>query len=286
MTLRFNAATIALALTLGLSATTQTAAQAASGNSYAPRMYSATAISQRPGEDERSGKIAKSGPNMRLEFTRDGHDIVQIFLPTRGLFYVLDPETKTYTEAHGPAVSPSAVDGYMPPCPNNAPNLRCELIGRAVVSGVPTERWMIRTRGQAGPAIVLWDPLRRQALREDFADGTVMALAFRGLKDVAGRPTEHWGVTITRTDKSVATGEWLYDTDLRTPVGESIPGTEARHLESIVVGPVDPALFAVPKGWKRIRPAAAQPTPDPAAKTAAHATTVADDATPIPAASQ
>jgi len=260
MTGIFKTASLALAITLSAGVITLIPSWS-SAQTGPNRMYTATAISQVAGQPEQSGKIVKSGVNMRLEYTRNGEKIVQIILPTMGLMYFLDPTTKTYSKIRGQAVSEESVTGYKSPCPPT-PNTRCERIGQAVTSGIQAERWLISTQGQrGGPVDILWDPARRHALSEKFPDGAKMLMSFRAMETVAGRSTERWDVTVTRPGQPEIKGEWWFDPDLRVVVRQSIPGGENRRLDNLVVGPVDPALFAPPQNWKEVNASSAAPAP-------------------------
>jgi len=250
-----NAAKLALRITIGAGIGLAALASAASAAANNAQMYSATAISQIPGQPERVGKIVKSGSNMRLEYQRNGRDTVQIILPTKGLMYFLNPKTKTYSEIRGQAVPERSATEYKSPCPP-APNTRCERIGQATISGIQAERWLIATPGQAGPVVILWDPARRHALSEEFSNGGKMLMTFRAMEDISGRPTERWDISLTRPGQKTATGTWWFDPELRVAVRENLPGGETRRLDDLVVGPVDPALFQVPDGWTRVKQAA------------------------------
>ncbi len=251
MPISIKAAGVVLFLALGTGGLTPVLPAPSATAASAARMYTATAVSQRPGQPERVGTIVKSGAKMRLEYTQNGKRVVQIILPTKGLMYILDPASKTYSLIRGKAVPEESVIGYKSPCPPT-PNTRCEHVGDAISSGVRAERWLISSPGQTGgPVDILWDPARRHALSEVFPDGSKMLMRFRAMEKVAGRPTERWDVDIIRKGQPVVTGEWWFDPDLRVVVRQSIPGGETRRLDHLVVAPLDPAMFAPPAGWQQ-----------------------------------
>jgi len=258
-------ATAAIVLGFGVTGASQAT------NTSIPQMYSATTVYAMPGKPEQTGKIVKSGPNMRLEFQQNGQDIVQILRPTLGVMYFLDPQRKQYTETHGPVTPPQTINGYTSPCPTPAAATHCRMIGQAISNGLQTERWMIDT--VRGSVIILWDPTRRHALRADYPDGGNMVMTYKATEDLGGRATEHWNLTISRPGQKAVAGDWWFDPKLRIVVRETRPNGETRRLENIKVSTFDVTQFTVPKGWKRYVPPAApagpaSTTPGSAAATA------------------
>jgi hypothetical protein len=249
-----------LALTAG------TASLAPAQQAPATQPYSATAIHAFPGQPETSGQIVKSGQNMRLEFDQNGARVVQILRPADGVMLILNPATRTYVEIRGPSVPAPASDGYTSPCPDQGTGPQCQLIGTDTVSGIAVERWQIASQPQAKPLIILWDATRRRALRQDFPDGSAMAMAFKAMEDINGRKTEHWTLRLTAPGQPDQNGDWWFDPELRVVVREDLPTGETRRLENIVVGQVDAGAFQVPQGWqKQAAPALSTPqAPQPA----------------------
>lgn len=227
--------------------------------------YSATAIHGLPGQPETSGKIVKSGQNLRLEFDQNGQAVIQILRPADGLMYILDPTARTYIEIRGQAVPATTTHGYTSPCPEQAQMAQCERTGTETVSGITVERWLLSSRPKTRPLVILWDSTRRRALRQEFPDGSMMAMRFVAMQDVNGRATEHWTIEITEPDQPANTGSWWFDPELRVVVREDLPGGEVRRLEDIAIGPVDASLFQVPDGWqKQDAPTPLQPPQQPA----------------------
>jgi len=224
------------------------------------KTYSAQAIHALPGQPETYGSIVKSGQNLRLEYEEAGRRVIQILLPTAGAMYVLDPAAQTYIEYLGPAVPVTDVEGYASPCPNQKPSQSCQHVGDDIISGVKVERWALASGEPGKPLVILWNSPRRRALRQDFPDGGSMVMAFQAMQDLNGRATEHWIITLTGADNKISTGDWWFDPDLRVVVRETLPSGETRRLENITLGPVDPALFQVPRGWRKIE-APQQPIP-------------------------
>lgn len=219
------------------------------------RTYSATAIHGLPGQAETSGKVIRSGENMRLEFEQNGREVIQILLPGQGVMYVLDPQSKTYMEMRGPAVpTPNGVRNTSPCDPRKM--AICEQTGMDTVSGIQVERWQLAAQPQTPPLTILWDPTRRHALRQEYPDGSTTAMRFATMETLNGRATEHWAIEIQAPGRDTLNGDWWFDPDLRVVVREDLPGGEIRRLEDITVGVVDPAVFQIPEGWHMADPAA------------------------------
>lgn len=224
--------------------------------------YSATAMHRLPGQQETSGKIVKSGQNIRLEFDQNGKSVIQIFRPVDGLAYSLNPRDKTYVEIRTTPVPASEINSYTTPCPEPAKMARCEQIGADTVSGIAVERWAIARKPQSRPMIVLWDSTRKRALRQQFPDGSVMTMRFQAMEDLNGRPTEHWNTKLSTPNQPANIGSWWFDPELRLVVREALPSGELRWLENITTGAVEDAVFSPPDGW--IKQDATPPIPAPA----------------------
>lgn len=219
-----------------------------------PPAYSAEALYRTPDGAESTGRVVKSGPDMRLEFVQNGQPVVQIIRRAAGLMYVLDPTTQSWFEVQG-APDPNAADqGYAPPCEQDTPGMVCRFIGNETTSGITAEVWEIGQQGQPQASRILWDGARHRALRQEYPDGTVMALAFKEMSQVSGRAAEHWTISLSVPGQPMASGHWYYDPELRVELREELPSGELRSLENIAVGAVDPTLFEVPAGWTKISP--------------------------------
>ncbi len=233
-------------------------------NSNSASAYTAQAIHAFANEPEDVGKIVKSGAKLRLEFMRDGKDVIQILLPELGAMYILDPATQTYVEILGATMPLTSIEGYVSPCPEQTQGMTCQKTGTDVVSGIKVERWILSTQTQSRPLVILWDSARRRALRQDFPDGGSMKMAFKTMEDLNGRSTEHWTINLALPGQDAQTGDWWFDPELRVVVRENLPGGETRRLENIVVGPVDPSAFAIPEGWhEQQAPTITTPQPQP-----------------------
>lgn len=217
-----------------------------------PPDYSARALHLLPDGTQTEGRVVKSGPDMRLEYTENGRAVVQIIRRAEGVMYMLDPGTKSYFEVRGtPSADPTGA-GYMPPCPEGDPTLACAFKGNEVSSGITAELWEISIPGQPGTTAILWDGARHRALRQTNPDGSTMTMSFVAMENIGGRDVEHWQIAFQAAGQPPQTGEWFYDPQLRVEVREVMPGGESRTLEDVAVGPVDPSNFEVPAGWQRM----------------------------------
>ncbi len=218
------------------------------------RDFTATAVQTVPDQPDQIGQISKSGSNMRFEYLQNGSTLIKILRPTEGVILMLDPQTQTYIEFIGPAVSPEVADGPTSPCPEITPEtegLICERAGAGVsVYGVQTERWLLGFEQQQ-PQVLLWDPLRRKTLRQEFPDGSLMSMSFNAMVDLGGRQAEYWTIEYTTPAQETLSTGWWFDPALRVVVREDLPGGGSRRLENIQAGPVDPALFEAPAGWQK-----------------------------------
>jgi len=225
--------------------------------------YTATALHALAGQPETSGKVVKSGQNMRLEFVSEGLQIIQILRPEIGAMYILDPAAHTYMEILGPAVPATATDAYTNPCPGQAAGPACQRIGNDTVNGITVERWLLSASPNNQPTVLLWDSTRRRALRQEFPDGSKMIMSFKAMRDLNDRRTEYWTTELSRPGQPVQAGDWWFDPQLRVVVRETLANGETRRLENIVIGAVDPAAFQIPQGWQKLD--LPQPTATPPA---------------------
>jgi len=213
--------------------------------------YSAQAIHVLPNGTKTVGKVVKSGTNLRMEYTDQGRQIIQILRRGEGVMYMLNPSSKTYFEVRGkPSADPTGA-GYLPPCEDDDPAVVCTFKGNEVSSGIKAEVWDLTVPGQPGVATILWDGARHRALRETFPDGTVMKMSFKAMEQLEGRDVEHWTISYEAPGQTAQSGDWFYDPKLRVEMREVLPSGEIRSLEDIQVGAVDPSNFTVPQGWSR-----------------------------------
>lgn len=216
--------------------------------------FSAHSVQTTPDQPDRAGIITKSGAFMRLEFEQAGQPVIQILRPSEGITLVLYPDTQTYFEQSGPAQPQEFADSYTAPCPTQAEEtgLKCTRLGLDVVNNIPVERWHIGAEGDPSQMLILWDPKRKRALRQEMSNGTLVQMTFLEMQDLDGRNAEHWVTEISRQGTATLRNEWWYDPELKLVLQETLPNGTRRHLENITVGPVDQALFSVPDGWQRV----------------------------------
>jgi hypothetical protein len=217
--------------------------------------YAADAIYRTPDGTENTGRVIKSGPDMRLEFTEAGRPVVQIIRRAEGMMYVLDPSSRSYFKIQGEPDPQAGAATYEAPCDQNVTTITCRFLGNEVTSGITAEVWEIGQPGdQSQVSRILWDGARHRALRQEYPDGTVMALSFQAMVQIEGRNVEHWVISVIVPGQAPLAGAWYYDPELRVELREELPSGEVRSLRNIVVGEVDPAAFAVPAGWTEIAP--------------------------------
>jgi len=216
--------------------------------------FSARTVQSTPDQPDRIGYITKSGSFMRLEFEQDGEDIIQILRPVEGRTLILYPASQTYFERTGPAQTEEFAESYTPPCPPEMEEggLSCTRLGIEVYQSIPVERWHISTAASSNRMVILWDPKRKRALRQEMSNGTVVQMTFLKIQELDGREAEHWVTEFPRAGATTLRSEWWYDPELQLVLRETLPDGTRRRMENIVVGPVDPGLFTVPDGWKRI----------------------------------
>ncbi len=215
--------------------------------------YAADAVYRTPEGTESTGRVVKSGPDMRLEFTEAGRAVVQIIRRAEGRMYVLDPASRSYFTVQGEPDPQAGTAAYEAPCDPNVTAMTCRFLGNEVTSGITAELWEIGQPGDpAQVSRILWDGARHRALRQEYPDGTVMALAFQAMVQIEGRSVEHWVITVNVPGQGPLSGAWYYDPELRVELREELPTGEVRSLRNIVVGAVDPAAFSVPTGWTEI----------------------------------
>jgi hypothetical protein len=216
--------------------------------------YTAETVQTTPDQPDRTGIITKSGSFMRLEFTQDGQQIIQILRPTEGVTYVLFPDNNSYIEQHSPAEPEEFAGSYSPPCPTEAEEggLICNRLGLEVYQSIPVERWHIGAEGDPSQMLILWDPERKRALRQEMSNGTLVQMTFLGMQEIDSREAEHWVTEVSRQGVATLRNDWWYDAALKLVLRETLPDGTQRQLQNITVGPVDPSLFTVPDGWQRI----------------------------------
>ena len=229
---------------------------AAAAGAAAGESYSADAVQTAPGQPPRMAHIVRTADAMRLEIAEQGQTSVQIMLPRQGVMRMLFPQDRTYMEVQGQALPADAFDQPDAPC-LMAEGGGCEKLGAETFGGVAVERWRMAVpaaaQGQPPQAVVvLWDPVRKMALRQEMPDGRVVTMTRVGPDAHEGRPVEHWRTTMTAPGGETMSGDWWYDPEIETIVREEMPDGARRQLTNIAVGPVDPALFQVPQGFRRI----------------------------------
>ncbi|MBF0130830.1 MAG: hypothetical protein HQL33_12650 [Alphaproteobacteria bacterium] len=248
---------------------------ASAADALAGQAFTADAVEVQPGKPAETGRVYHADQGMRFEFERQGHPVVQIFLPAQGLMRVLFPGEKTYLEFQGPTAGSRPADAKPEtPCP--PPQVaRCERIGSDAVNGIATETWRVtplavpaqadaRPVAPPGPTIVWWDKARKMTLRDRGADGASSETRLTGRKQYEGRSVEVWETTFVASGgQPQRTVRW-HDPELDIDVHAEHPNGAVRDLRNVVVTKADPAWFALPSDYRRLEtPPKAAPSGGP-----------------------
>jgi hypothetical protein len=96
------------------------------------------------------------------------------------------------------------------------------------------------------------DQQRGITLREKLPSGASINAIMTAKENVNGREAERWEVTMTSVDGKSQSGTRWYDVELGITIREAFPNGSVRELQNIVVNEPDPALFSLPKDYKKI----------------------------------
>lgn len=222
--------------------------------SAAPPSFTAETVQSHPQHGTVQGRMFVSEDGSRMETTVQGRQVVDITLPRQGIKRLLFPQERTYMELIGPAVE----QGRSVLSPENpcllAGKGQCQKVGESRAGGAPVEQWSISPEQGQGPIVVWWDVRRKMPLREEFPDGRVIQVTFKGQVRHDGRPVEHWETTYHAADGKTQTSTQYYDPELGMPVREEFPDGSRNELRKIRVTAPDPSWFAVPADFQRIEP--------------------------------
>lgn len=206
---------------------------------------SADAFEAHPGAGVRSGRLYVRGDSRRFDYQAGGLPVIEIDLPASGVRRVLFPLTRTYIE------QPYTPEPAAAPCAP-APGRSCAKTGAGELGGTPTEIWTMRPLPAGRETRVWWDATRRLALRAEYADGTVMEARRAADEIYEDRKVERWQISYKLPGGRLMPAEALFDGALGMAIAERRGDGARRHLVNIESGPVDPARFEVPSGWRRL----------------------------------
>lgn len=208
--------------------------------------FSADAFEARPGLGVQSGRLYVNGASRRFDYQVRGMPVISIEEPELGIRRLVYPLSRTYLEQR---FTPVASDAG--PCKATA-ELACSKSGEGDVEGIKTEIWTIKPANAPSETRVWWDATRRLALRADYGDGRTMMAKRDADITYDGRPMEHWTVSYRIPGGPQASGEALFDPEIKAAVAEIRPDGGRRHLVNIKAGPVARSMFEVPPGFARI----------------------------------
>ncbi|CCQ75181.1 hypothetical protein [Magnetospira sp. QH-2] len=216
--------------------------------------FSADAVSQLGGEVIQKARILRDQDAIRLEYARQGKQLIQIMKPKSGEMLVLDPATKTFLQFKGKVPPAQGAGTQANPCAAPPSGMTCTPLGAKMAGTINAEAYRISGGKTQGTMTVYWDPKSKQVVRRESSDGKVMQVEFVAKETVLGRDTLHWKATYTEPEQQPQIGEWWLDPDLGVRIREQLPNGELRELRNLAVGPVDTNLFQVPQGYRKVEP--------------------------------
>lgn len=215
--------------------------------------FVADTVETYPDQGTVQGRMYVSDQGMRMERTQRGEQVVQISLPNQGIIRILFPRQRTYMEtrvpagAGGPGIKPDN------PC-SGAPAAKCRKLGAEELSGIKTEKWELMPDKAPGPVLIWWDTARGISLRQEFHDGSMSQMVYKGQADYEGRKVERWEMVRVTAKGEEQRAEQLMDRELGIAVRERFPTGALRELRNIRVTKPDPSWYAVPQGFRLQQP--------------------------------
>jgi hypothetical protein len=217
--------------------------------------FSAEAVQTAPGMQPTHMKLHVSqDKSVRIEIMTPQGEIVQQYFADSGLMRVLYPARKEFLEQKAPAPLSMPGDVVMNPC-DNMPDAKCQNLGVEEINGLPAIHWKVTRQGPNQQVFTMeqWlDQQRGITLREKLPSGASINAIMTAKENVNGREAERWEVTMTSVDGKSQSGTRWYDVELGITIREAFPNGSVRELQNIVVNEPDPALFSLPKDYKKI----------------------------------
>ena len=220
--------------------------------------FVADAIQKAPGYDERRGKLYVSPLGTRFEYTVKKQKIIQIIQPSRGLFWLLFPQTKTYFEIISAPSQVITGSRNKTPCDITDKDL-CRKDGVIKVAGMTLERWTVGVPRTKEAVKVWWDPVRRMYIRQLFPDGSIMIARMSGSRQFEGLLVEQWKMTVTLANGEKNYSYMLFAPDLGFPVMEQGSKGLVKELHNIKPHAPDPSLYEIPANYIKIKMPAKRP---------------------------
>ena len=217
--------------------------------------FSAEAVQTAPGMQPTHMKLHVSrDKSVRIEMMTPQGEIVQQYFAGSGLMRILYPARKEFIEQKAPAPLSMPGDVVMNPC-DNMPDANCQNLGVEEINGLPAIHWKVTRKGpnQQVFTVEQWlDKQRGITLREKLPSGASIDAKMTAKVNINGREAERWEVTMTSVDGKSQSGIRWFDVELGITIREAFPNGSVRELQNIVVKEPDPALFSLPKDYRKL----------------------------------
>ncbi|MCP4935272.1 MAG: hypothetical protein GY927_13965 [bacterium] len=213
--------------------------------------FVADAVQKAPGQEVRRGKLYVSPLGTRFEFTVEKQKVIQIIQPSRGLFWLLFPDTKTYFEVKTPPARKQISGRNKSPC-DITDKQKCRKEGLVKFGKMSLERWVVGNRANNKAIEVWWDPVRHMYIKQLFPNGSKMIASMSGSRQFEGLLVEQWKMTVTLANGSKNYSYMLFAPDLGFPIMEQGSKGLVKELHNVKPYPQDAALYDLPDGYKKI----------------------------------
>jgi len=220
--------------------------------------FSADTYQKGPDGTETRGRLYAGKGRMRMEMSRNGQQVVQIFATDQQTSWILNSAQRSYMERRDGGPSRTAMqrkDGRANPC-EGIPGSQCRMSGQEMISGRKTIKWdmTFSYQGKTLQGTQWIDAERGMVLKQQMPDGQSSSMKLLGLEKRGSRTVEKWEMSFSQGDKAPQRSYRWYDPELNLVTREEFPGGFVREMKNIRVAPQDPALFQVPAGYKKITP--------------------------------
>lgn len=213
--------------------------------------FSATAVQITP-QGVVQTRILISHNAIRNEYEQNGQKMIEIIYPDENKRVMLFPKQKVFIEQYAPSFPDRRVTEGGSPCDKLTGTL-CRKLGDEVVNDIQTEKWEFTRVENGQPVHTLhWiDKKRQLPVREFFADGSVVEMAFLGNDKVNNRKAEKWRMQLMSADGKRSQFLQWYDPELKLVIREEHPDGYVRELRDIKTETPKQSLFQIPAGYER-----------------------------------
>ncbi len=215
--------------------------------------FSADAVQIMPGQPPLEIKMYVSKKAVRTEAKTNAAGIVEIVYPKDNKRVLINQYKKTYIEqTSGKNHSASKRASKGSPC-ERVIHAKCKKMGSEKIAGRKTTKWEMKVsrNGKDLKSLHWIDNKYLMPLREQYPDGTIATMEYKGKETVNERKTEKWIYQVTRPDGYKMVSQQWYDPKLKMVIREMLPGGFVRELKNIKIGKQDKKLFRVPDGFKK-----------------------------------